>query len=481
MKTLLPLSFATILFFLSPLSVPLNAQEENDHDFNSRIDSILQKTYRSIDEQLGTYIFTDEHQPQANSGDSTGDAENTTIITLRKEENSSDYSFSYDHTATTRSFYPSHLNKNSLTFYPWENMSDDVLFRYNRVEGLFLGLNSPKKYNWDGHHIDVFGSGGYGFANHRWRYDGGAAEQFGTGDHLFEFGAEGHSLTDSDDKWIVSQGENTFTSILARDDYRDYFGREGFSLWAGFYRQPSAWGYQLTVAYLTDRYESLDRNTNWSIFGGEKLFHNNPPIDEGRMKSILAAFEIQNLQSHKIFTSGCSAALSAEHAGYGLRGDFDFDRYQADFRRYQPFSRYDNLNLRLRAGAATGSVPAQKLFELGGISTMPAFGYKDFSGNRILLANAEYLVNGKMLDGVDLFPSWLLRNVNLILFMDAGYAATSPDNSIVKGFEGLNYSTLKSDWGFGFGTRDAKLRIGFAWRTDISEPVHAFIRLDRPF
>jgi outer membrane protein assembly factor BamA len=170
-----------------------------------------------------------------------------------------------------------------------------------------------------------------------------------------------------------------------------------------------------------------------------------------------------------------------EHAGAGLRGDFDFDRYQVDVRRYQPFSRFDNLNLRLRAGSSTGDVPAQKLFALGGIGTLPAFGYKDFSGNRLVLANAEYLVNGRMFDDNDLFPSWLMRNVNLILFMDAGYAATSPENSIFKGFEDLTYSTIKSDWGFGVGTRDAKFRIGFAWQTDISEPVHVFIRLDRPF
>ncbi|MFI5251835.1 MAG: BamA/TamA family outer membrane protein [Bacteroidota bacterium] len=459
---------------------PLKAQDQEGRDFDKRLDSTLQNIYRSIDEQMGTYIFTDEPQSRQYKENSTDDDTDNPINVNKYNRRYSRLS-SYPYTTTTKDFYPPFLRINSLAYYPWENMSDDLLFRYNRVEGVFLGLNSPKKYHWDSHHIDLFGSGGYGFANHRWRYNGGIAEQFGTGEHMFEFGVEGHSLTDTEDKWIVSQMENNFSSIVARDDYRDYFGRDGFSVWTGFYREPSSWGYQLEAAYQIDRYESMDRRTNWSLFGGDKLFHDNPPIDEGHMRSILATFEIQQLQTHKIFSTGWSAALSAEHAGTELSSDFDFNRYQIDLRRYQPFSRYDNLNLRLRAGASNGGVPLQKLFYVGGISTLPAFGYKDFSGNRLLLANAEYLVNGNLFDDDDLFPSWLFRNVNLILFMDAGYVASSPENSIIRGFENLNHSTVKSDYGFGFGTRDAKFRIGFAWRTDLAEPVHVFIRLDRPF
>ena len=485
MKLIQGFFFFALLLAAYASFTPLIAQDEDDHDFDNRVNKLVDNVYRSIDDQLGTYIFTDEPRTtsykDANDDD---DDDNTLNVVIHKEKrhSRSDYQLSYSLNTTTHSYYPTPLTFNSINYYPTENLSDNVLFRYNRVEGLFLGLNSPKDYSWNYHDIRLFGSGGYGFAAHRWRYNGGIAEQFGTGSHMFEFGAEGHSFTDSDDKWIVSQSENNVAALLTRDDYRDYFGREGFSVWTGFYRKPVAsWSYNLQVAYLIDRYESLDRITNWSVFGGDKVFHDNPAIDEGHMKSILATLEIQKLQERKIFTSGWTSAFSFEHSSPSLRSDFDFDRYLADIRRYQPFSSYDNLNLRVRAGAATGNVPAQKILAIGGISTLPAFGYKDFAGNRLLLANAEYLVNGKMFDDAELFPSWLLRNMNLILFMDAGYVSSVADNSIVKGFENLNASTVKSDWGFGFGTRDAKFRLGFAWRMDISEPVHAFIRFERPF
>ena len=480
MKLITLFCFALFLLVFTAFPTPLKAQDDEDRDYDKRVDKIVNDVYRSIDEQFGTCIFTDESDGTLSTDeDDQSDGDVSVVIRRndrRRHSSSSSWSYSY----STR-YFPAHYTVNSANVYPWENMNDDVLFRYNRVEGLFLGLNSPKQYAWDRHRIELFGSGGYGFAPHRWRYSGGLAEQFGTGSHMFEFGAEGHSLTDTDDKWNVSQSENNISSIVARDDYRDYFGRDGFSVWTGFYRRPASFGYQLQVGYLIDRYESLERNTNWSVFGGEKLFHDNPAIDEGHMKSVLASFEIENIRERKVFTSGWSAAMSMEHSSPALRSDFDFNRYLVDLRRYQPFSTYDNLNLRVRAGAVTGTMPAQKSLAIGGIGTLPAYGFKDLAGNRLLLANAEYLVNGRMFDDEEFFPSWFGRNLNFILFMDAGYVSSTADNSLVRGFENLTANTLKSDWGFGIGTRDAKVCLGFAWRTDISEPVHVFLRLDRPF
>jgi outer membrane protein assembly factor BamA len=200
------------------------------------------------------------------------------------------------------------------------------------------------------------------------------------------------------------------------------------------------------------------------------------------MKSILTSFEWHYERERSYFTIGWNIALNAEIAGQPLVSDFSFHRYVVEATRYQPLGRYENLNLRLRAGSGTGDLPLQKGFELGGISTMPAFSYKEFSGNRLLLANAEYLLNGKLFDDVEMFPSWLLRNTNFILFYDAGYVNTiSTDASAMNGYDNITIDNIKSDWGFGIGTRDAAMRLGFAWRTDVAEPVHVFLRLSRPF
>ncbi|TAK54241.1 MAG: hypothetical protein EPO24_13365 [Bacteroidetes bacterium] len=458
-----------VLFSFAP--VALFAQGEKDDEYDSMIESVVDEAFMRFDEKYNTYIFTEEPP---------------------EYEDEDWYNWQYDlkHKRRLRLYSStlhaghndSRLLQSAGSHYPWEFNNENVIVRYNRVEALFLGLNYPNEYSWDERSISLFGSAGYGFATHRWRYSGGLSQQFGMGRTLIEIGAEGHSLTDTKDQWIVDESENTLAAFFLRDDYRDYFGREGVSGWAGFYGRWNTTDLQLRAAYLNDEYQSLEWKTNWSVFGGDKLFRDNPPVWEGRMRSALVTFDVHQETQRRYLISGWKFAVSAEQAGKSFGGDFEFNRYTVDLIRYQPLSKYENLNFRLRAGSATGDVPPQKWFELGGISTLPAFGYKEFPGNRIALFNAEYLLNGKIFDDVDLFPSWLLRNTNLILFYDAGYAAMVPgDEQFSKGFENLTAQTIKSDWGVGIGSRDAKFRLGFAWRTDIAEPVHVFLRLNRPF
>jgi len=458
----------------------LNLQAQGDKGkFRERIDSMVENIFQRFDDKLGTYIFRDEPKNDTELNDSL--VEETTDIELLSD--SKDY-HQKSHGSTT--FYAISADRgivrNAFPTVPWEFLDDNFLFRYNRVEGLVLGLNYPQRFYWSGHNIALFGSGSYGFAVHRWRGGLGLAQQFGNGKNLFEVGIEGHSLTDTRDQWLVDIGENNLAAIFLRDDYRDYFGREGFSGWIGLYKRWLKSDLQFQTAFLDDRYESLERNTNWSVFGSHKIFRDNPEILEGRMKSILATLKYHSTESRKIFTTGWSLCASTEISGRSLGGDFDFNSYIIDVRRYQPISDYDNLNIRLRAGSATGDVPLQKAFDLGGFNTIPAFRFKEFVGNRMLLVNAEYVVNGKLFDNVEMVPSWLLRNVNIIFFADAGYIASAKStDSFIKGFKDVSSKTIRSDWGIGIGTRDAKLRLGFAWRTDKSEPVKVFIRLNRPF
>ena len=462
------------------LSINLTAQEEEHNSkFREQIDSIVERTLNRFDEQLGTYIFRDEPNVRDDEGE-TEYKKNDDISSDNSDKHSNHLPY---RTASLSSIdYNKGVMRNVFPTFPWETLDDNLLFRYNRVEGLFLGLNYPQKYYWEDRRITMFGSGGYGFADHRWRGGIGMAQQFGFENTIFEVGVEGHSLTDTRDQWIVGIGENNLAALILRDDYREYFGRAGFSVWSGWYKRWLRSDFQFQLAYLNDKYESLDRHTNWSVFGGHKIFRDNPLIPEGKMKSILTSVKFHSTQSQRIFTTGWSFAASAEVAGKTFGGDYDFNSYCIDVRRYQPISDYDVINIRLRTGSSTGDVPLQKAFDLGGFSTMPAFRFKEFTGSRMLLANAEYVINGKMFDEVEFFPSWLLRNVNVILFADAGYVATpkSTDN-FTEGFNDINSKTIHSDWGFGIGTRDAKLRLGFAWRTDKSGPPMVFIRLNRPF
>jgi outer membrane protein assembly factor BamA len=237
---------------------------------------------------------------------------------------------------------------------------------------------------------------------------------------------------------------------------------------------------QLKTAYFNDEYASLSNNVRWSLFRTKKSFRDNPPVNEGNVRSVLLTFDLHKLNSYK--QEGWSISLSSEFAGKAFKGDYDFNRYVLDLRRYQPLSRYDRVNLQLRLATSEGDLPEQRTFEIGGISTMPAFSYKQFAGNRMILGNIEYLVDGSMFSGDTDFPLSIIDAVNLILFADAGYVTEVPGSrSFDKGFDKFKFIAVKSDLGFGFGSRDGKYRLGFAWRTDIKAPPTVFIRLSRPF
>jgi hypothetical protein len=366
---------------------------------------------------------------------------------------------------------------------------ENFIFRYNRVDGLFLGLGSEKKYYWDGSRsYNAYGSLGYAFKLHRWRYHLGLTRQFAVrGDdapssNILEFGIEGHSITDTKDQWLINVHENTAAALLIHEDFRDYFGRQGFGAHIAHTSQKDYLLMQLKVEYLADRYTSLSKRTEYAIFGGNKVFRPNPPIDEGHMRSALVTAGLSTVSKTSRGQEGWSVFASAEFAARSWGSEFNFSQLLADIRRYQPLGRYDNVNFRLRAGTSTGSIPAQRIFEVGGLGTLNARPFKSEAGNRMVLANLEYIVNGDFLQDLNFWPSWLMRGINFLLVADAGWIASVPARvEWTHGFETLKPGRFKNDLGFGVSNKNGSFRFGFVWRTDVKAPAVLLLRFTRPF
>ncbi len=376
-------------------------------------------------------------------------------------------------------YEPSRSHKFNQLWLDENDFPDHLLFRYNRVDGLFLGLGSEKKFYWDGSKsISGFGSAGYAFKIHRWRLNLGLDRQFATDHALYEVGAEGHSLTDTKDEWIMKLGENNLSSLLWHEDNRDYFTRQGFSLNAARYTKESDFSSQLQVQYLIDDYSSLSKETDWSLFRPSHSFRDNPAITEGTMHSILGTAGLSTLEGRGRRTVGWNIFASVERAGDQFGGDFNFTQVVIDVRRFQPLSEYDKINVRVRAGSLEGDYILQKSFEIGGANTLPAYSFKEFAGNRMLLGNFEYVLNGRLMEDEFFWPS----SLNFIAFADAGAAVlVDSTKAITNGFSSINETTIKSDLGFALGWHDESWRLGFAWRTDVKSPVSVFLRLNRPF
>ncbi len=369
------------------------------------------------------------------------------------------------------------LQKLKLVEHPdiWESPNfifEHLAANYNRVDGLFLGLGQDKDYFWDGGmSFSPYGFVGYGFAIHRWRYEIGMDKWWGN-ENRFEVGLEGHSLTDSKDYWILGPKENSLYAILAREDYLDYFSRDGFSIHAAQYYQMNS---RITLSYDVDKYSSLSTNTNWSIFGGHKVFRSNPAIAPGWMRSVVV--DIQ----HREYTgqtkrTGWIADLRLEKT---VSGDFDFSMLTLEAIRYQPLFSGLQFDVRFRAGTSNGVLPLQRSYEIGGLNTLNAFRVDEFNGNRLLLLNAELLFSPQLFKHSDFFP---LNTFSFILFGDVGQVGdANSSDGLMSGWNLMTVHDFKSDFGVGLGSGNGDFRIFVAWRTDIASSPNFGILVARPF
>jgi len=323
-------------------------------------------------------------------------------------------------------------------------------FRYNRVEGLFLGVTrAPLDWSsWDRGRI--YGQGGYAFAMKKWQYKVGAETRFGDRQRNQEvdlkIGGAYQRNTDTDDLWKASWAENTAAASLFRHDFFDYHGTEGWTAYAVARLTRFA---QLSAGYRDEEYSSLRNETNWSLFGGSD-FRPNPGVNEGQMKSFVLSFEGGSIRSLQSRPRGAAFRLEAE-LGQGLGGDFDFSRYLGDVRTYARLTRNAGLSLRFRGGFTEGTVPVQKAFTLGGIGSVRGYEQNEFIGTRMMLANAELsLYEPDLMD-------WILDDITLFGTFDAGWT------NLQAGQDAFDMNDVIPSAGFGLAFDDRLVRIEVAW------------------
>jgi len=143
--------------------------------------------------------------------------------------------------------------------------------------------------------------------------------------------------------------------------------------------------------------------------------------------------------------SGMRANLSVESAGHFLGGDTQFTKWVGETSRYFKVGRADQvLALRLVGGLASGNLPLQDEFRVGGAETLRGYKYSELRGDRMAYANAEYRFKiAKMLQGA--------------FFVDAGQAWRNaqgqPDRLKVGYGAGLRLDTplgiMRFDYGIG--------------------------------
>ncbi len=285
----------------------------------------------------------------------------------------------------------------------------------------------------------------------------------------FVLGVDLSRRTDHGDLQQSGDAENSLLLLLAHEDWRDYFEREGAGAYLSW-RVPDF--STVSVHWRRDRYRSLATARHvvaW--FNQDRELRANPAIDDGDAHSVL--LRLERLTHHtRRSRGGLYHWIELERAGGSLGGDFDFTRALGDVRSIVRLSPAATLALRTVGGTALqGTLPLQKQFVLGGVDGLRGHPYGSFRGDNVLLGQAEYSI------GIQAFDMRPHRDgLRALLFADAGTAW----NRATQGE--LSAQRIAVDGGVGVGTTDEDFTVTFA--RNLQDPDSRFVvtlRLQRPF
>jgi len=323
--------------------------------------------------------------------------------------------------------------------------------RYNRVEGLVLGLDTEPLEWTEYDRVRLVGQLAYTFALRRWRYEIGPETVLNparSDAFYLKLGGSYYRTTRTDDLWKTAPLENTLAAFFFGNDfYALYYETEGWQLYAVQRLTRYA---QLGLGFRAEDHRALPQKTRWALFDHQAA-DVNLPAREGRRQALVLTLDAGRILAYSDLPVGWALRLQAE-LGRGLGGDFSYNRSVADGRLYLFTGRYSRLNLRLRGGWTDDTAPIQQQFFLGGIGSVRGYAQNAYLGTRMLLANAELVVQG-----VSLMPGKVIEDLVFLAFVDAGWV-----NAF--GTDAFRTQDLLSAAGLGLGFDEGRsVRLELAW------------------
>jgi len=302
-------------------------------------------------------------------------------------------------------------------------VGNEDLFRFNRVEGPFLGvgIETDKLHE----RLKLRLKTGYAFDAKRSEHQIGATWRL-------------HEKRRLDISWdyydrvvhrptiISSPTYNpTAFALTAGYDPLDYYRAEGFTASVSSKLVDHT---KLIVKYNDFQDYSLPTRSDFTLSSDDDPARANPPVMEGKMRSVEAnlTYDSRHMFKNKgrdtrideaEFTT---ASVGVEYASPGfIDNDFDFRRYYLDIRRRQRTLGLGLTSLRLYAGSSDRLLPPQRYFSVdygyGMLSNTDGFSTlneNNFSGNRALAVHVNHdfrrsLFVASGLPGVRDIPFWL--------------------------------------------------------------------------
>jgi hypothetical protein len=365
---------------------------------------------------------------------------------VRRDESTSMGDVSFIHVESDRISLPRPYGAHEGSF--------DVSGSFDRVNQVTLGAAMRYENRVELHPALEIG-GAYSFGQKQWLYDVSVVQPL-IGDEVLDLGVDAYRRTATPDEFRIGDFENSLFAFFFHEDWRDYHAAEGVGTHARIY-VGSAVG--LGVRWTSERHRSLDKTTDWALFGGNKGQRENPEVDEGQLRQLTAFWELDTRNSKRNPTRGFLALAQWSWAGDEFGGDFEFQYF--DFRLMGGIA--DHARRTGPDGVPLdgyAAVPVQERFYLGGMGTMRATLFKSLQGDRMVLGNAEMRLE-------------IFDDFQAAVFVDAGDAWVDEDANL----------DLKWDAGVGFQDSDGSLRLNVAKKMDRGNQPDIFVtaRLQRMF
>jgi hypothetical protein len=269
--------------------------------------------------------------------------------------------------------------------------------RFNRVEGLFLG--GTAEHDSLVKRIKLFGGLGRGLSDARYKWNFGA-EYFLDSTRKYSLGVEVFdNLSNIPDENLFTSLSVGLTSLLAKEDYRDYFYSRGIRVFA---TARVARRVRVRAEATSELTESAVKTTDYSFFYRDVPYRPNIPIQNGTIASLSlkARYGQEAPPLGIIHVDGAEAEL--QHANSGFGSDFDFTRLlvRADYRIVTSLSSLflpPSLQFKFVGGISTGSLPIQRMFALDSryasfemAGALKGANVREFGGDQFFLLLVEH-------------------------------------------------------------------------------------------
>jgi len=269
---------------------------------------------------------------------------------------------------------------------------------FNRVEGFRLGARVD--VDSIAGVLDVRTGFAYGFSDRLTKYSAGVTV-FTSEERMFGIGGDIYRRIDHrPDLGYYATLVNSLTSVLAKNDYWDYYRAEG---WDVFLTGRPSRLISARLSFASEEHRSINNTTEFGLFFRSRDYRKNPPVEEGRFNALRLWARLGADPVPLELAWRDALELAVEYSEPSLTGgEFDFLRYYAVGSIAVPtfgqsFFLKPVLRLRISAGSSTGDLPAQRLFDLeSNLSGIAPFGVlrgarvKEFSGTSFVSASVEH-------------------------------------------------------------------------------------------